>query len=386
MSRYHSYLNTSENIISTYRGEVPFSSYLKKYFSANKKIGSKDRKMISYICYSFFRLGKMASDIPLTERIKLGLFLCSNESNPMMELIHPEWNEKITQSIKEKLALAGYDLQEVFPWKNELSNGIDSNSFCRSFFVQPDLFVRIRPGFTEQVLQGIKEIVSDYEFIEPATIRLPNGFKADQYFDIDKEVVIQDHSSQRVADFFPVNDLPTNTKVWDCCAGSGGKSIMTVDHLNDIDLTVSDIRESILANLQKRFRSAGIKNYKSILSDLSLLKPELPANKFDLVIADVPCTGSGTWGRTPEQLYYFDPPKIEEYASLQKKIVSNLLSSVGNNGYLLYITCSVFKKENEEQVQFILDKSGFKLIRMEIIQGYKQKADTMFAALLKNEL
>ncbi|HMU47948.1 MAG TPA: methyltransferase domain-containing protein [Chitinophagaceae bacterium] len=385
MSRYYSYLNSAEKILDAYDGKEPFALFLKKYFSLQKKFGSKDRKMISYICYSLFRLGKMASDIPLSERIKLGLFLCSNDSSPILELINPGWNEKIALPIEQKLSLTGHDLREVFPWKNELSDDIDLDSFCRSFFIQPDLFIRIRPGFTEQVLQKVKEITSDFEFIESATIRLPNGFKADQYFDIDRELVIQDYSSQKVADFFPA-DLPVNTKVWDCCAASGGKSIMAVDHLNNIELTVSDIRESILANLQKRFRSAGINNYRSILSDLSSLKPALPSNKFDLVIADVPCSGSGTWGRTPEQLYYFDASKIEEYASLQKKIISNILPSVSKNGYLLYITCSVFKKENEEQVQFILDKSGFKLIRMEIIRGYNQKADTMFAALLKNEL
>ena len=75
-----------------------------------------------------------------------------------------------------------------------------------------------------------------------------------------------------------------------------------------------------------------------------------------MIIADVPCTGSGTWGRTPEQLYYFEDRKIEEYASLQKQIVTNVISHLAPGGYFLYITCSVFKKENEEAIDFIKDK------------------------------
>jgi 16S rRNA (cytosine967-C5)-methyltransferase len=53
------------------------------------------------------------------------------------------------------------------------------------------------------------------------------------------------------------------------------------------------------------------------------LKPQI--SNFELIICDAPCTGSGTWSRTPEQLYFFDEKKIEQYALLQKKIVSTII-------------------------------------------------------------
>jgi 16S rRNA (cytosine967-C5)-methyltransferase len=108
-----------------------------------------------------------------------------------------------------------------------------------------------------------------------------------------------------------------------------------------------------------------------------------PKTKFDLVIADVPCTGSGTWSRTPEQLYYFGTNKIEEYASKQEKITSAVIPFIKPGGYLLYITCSVFKKENEDRVNDILARNQFQLIEMQVIKGYDKKADSMFAALLQ---
>ncbi len=63
---------------------------------------------------------------------------------------------------------------------------------------------------------------------------------------------------------------------------------MAKDILGDIDLTVSDVRESILINLKKRFLSAGIKNYKSFVADLTVPAKELTDKKFDLILADVP--------------------------------------------------------------------------------------------------
>jgi len=88
-----------------YNGEEPFSSFLKKYFSANKKFGSKDRKAISHSCYCYFRLGKAAKNLPIEERILAGLFMCSKEANEMLAAIKPEWNEKVLLPVSEKCSM-----------------------------------------------------------------------------------------------------------------------------------------------------------------------------------------------------------------------------------------------------------------------------------------
>jgi 16S rRNA (cytosine967-C5)-methyltransferase len=158
---------------------------------------------------------------------------------------------------------------------------------------------------------------------------------------------------------------------------------MAVDMLGDIDLTVSDIRPAILHNLKKRFTEAGIHRYTSFVADLSK-SGSLPApTDFDVIIADVPCTGSGTWGRTPEQLYYFNEEEIKRYSDLQKRIVVNAIPYLKTGGFILYITCSVFKQENEGTVDHLLTNFALHLKEMSIIKGYDRKADTMFAALLQ---
>jgi len=393
MSRYHSYLNSAKEIIAAYHGEEPFASFIKKYFAQHKKFGSKDRKHISHLCYCYFRLGKSALALPVEEKILMSLFLCSFESNDILAALKPEWNEKVSLSIAEKCSMINdqCSILNVFPWKDELSEGIDHEKFCESFFVQPDLFIRIRPHHAEEALLKLYDAGVKYEFISPFTIRLPNSFKLESVFDINKNVIIQDYSSQQIMHLLPV-DHGKSLRVWDCCAASGGKSIMAYDVNPHIELTVSDIRESILTNLKKRFAEAGIRKYKSFVADLSTHSPTdsyrdtTHHSSYDLIICDAPCTGSGTWSRTPEQLYFFNQQAIEKYSSLQKKIISSVIPHLKPGGHLLYITCSVFKKENDEVAEFIKSEDDLSVEKMELIKGYDKKADTLFAALLQKPL
>jgi 16S rRNA (cytosine967-C5)-methyltransferase len=68
---------------------------------------------------------------------------------------------------------------------------------------------------------------------------------------------------------------------------------------------------------------------------------------------------------------------------LQKKIVSRVVPSLRKGGVLLYITCSVFRSENEEVVDHIARDHSLKVEKKELLTGYNDKADTLFAALLR---
>lgn len=325
----------------------------------------------------------------MEDRLLMGLFLCSGGQNEVLQQLRPEWMEMVHLSSSEKLSFLGVSsVMDIFPFPGELSSDILKESFSLSHLTQPDLFLRMRPGREKNVKEKLKDAGLDYIDVSGNCIALSNATKIDQVVEINREAVVQDLSSQRIAEFLkkPVWGLESKMAVWDCCAASGGKSILLYDLHPSVDLTVSDIRESILVNLRERFKEAGINKYKSFVADLASPVTGLPVSDFDLVIADVPCSGSGTWGRTPEQLYFFEKEKIDSYASLQRKIISNVIPHIRPGGYLLYITCSVFKKENEDTVAFIKSDSSLQLVRMEILKGYDQKADTMFAALLQKPL
>lgn len=389
-NHFHRYLEYATGILSKYSGREPFHLYLKKYFSENKKHGSRDRKQITALSYNYFRLGfSVSSSVEVNEKFLLAIFLIEKNSSVILEKLKPGWNKKIHLDISEKIREVKniFDLEKIFPFSNELSDEINFQLYSLSFLVQPKLFIRIRPGHRNTVFDKLKEANIPFEKINDSCLSFANNEKVSDIINIDKEAVIQDYNSQRVRDFLKSDILnPTLVNsVWDCCAASGGKSILAFDLFKNIDITVSDTRKNILENLKKRFEKAGIKNYHSFIADLSVPGnlEEINTKSFDLIIADVPCSGSGTWARTPEQLNFFSEKSIETYSILQKKIVSNAIKFLNKDGHLLYITCSVFKKENEENVTFIQKDLNLELVKGEYLKGYEMQSDTLFVALFK---
>ncbi len=400
-------MNTAVQLLQQYNGSQPFGSFIKQFFSQHKKYGSKDRKHIAQLCYAWFRLGKALPKLDTGERILTGLFFCSHEPNELLQHLKPDWNEQTHLPLQEKIELVNnqqatgsspsvpaqaagqsISLNDVFPWADLLSDGLNYDLFCASFFTQPDLFLRLRPRAAPVVKSKLQQAGISFRDIGNACIALPNASKIDTVIEPDREAVIQDYSSQRIGELMEfirdsIGGTSNSLSIWDACAASGGKSILAYDIFNRIDLTVSDVRKSILINLEKRFAAAGIKKYSAFLTDLSTSNLDIQHSTFDIIITDVPCTGSGTWSRTPEQLYYFDPHQIERFSALQKKIVQHAIPHLKPGGFLLYCTCSVFNRENEEVVRFIEEQYPLQLLRKELFTGYAMKADTLFGAVFQ---
>ncbi|MFI5152338.1 MAG: Fmu (Sun) domain-containing protein [Chitinophagales bacterium] len=386
--KYDNQLRYALQILDEFQNQMPLNAWLRNFFRLHKQMGSSDRKQISAMLYSYYRLGHAQQDIPKDERILLGLYLCNHEPNELLDHFKSEWNSQIHLPVEQKIS--SLNPEEIFPWKEQLSEGIDHKRLCLSFLQQPDLFIRIRPGREDFVVQKLTEQGWPFEKISGRTIRLDNGVKIENLFRINADVVIQDLNSQRVAEFFPgihetASDSGNRINVWDCCAGSGGKTILLSDYLPGIRITVSDIRESILANLKIRLGQADIHEFNSQVADLSDSKSSIRifGSPFDMILADAPCSGSGTWSRNPESLYFFDPKKIETFYQLQKKILTNILPHLISRGQLIYVTCSVFRKENEEIANFIKDQFGMHVVSQNLLGGYSQRADSLFVAKAK---
>lgn len=374
------YLRSAESILQHYKGDMPFAAWLKNYFRQHKKYGSRDRKMIADLSFCFFRLGSTFSQQSVEERLLIGQFLCHGQ-NAFVQQLKPEWQPLMEAAPREKMAFLG-EASVPFPYTDELSAAIEKEPFAYSHLQQPDLFLRLRPGKEKSVINKLSAAGISFHQ-EGACLRLANNSKADETIRLDEEAVVQDISSQQVV--YPLlqqlRSGPKHpTQAWDCCAASGGKSILLHDLLPGVQLTVSDIRESILVNLRNRLKRAGIQAYHSFVADVA--SPDfLLSQQFDLVLCDAPCSGSGTWGRTPEQLVFFNNEKIDYYASLQKNIAHNASRSLAGDGFFLYITCSVFFRENEGVVQYLQQHSGLKLLSQHYFKGYEKKGDTLFAAL-----
>ncbi len=378
-------LKTFQRILGSYPAETPLSKFLPGFYRQNKQMGSTDRKVASRLIYNYFRLGKALFNTPTEDRLVVAEFLCSPQTNSFLQYFKPEWALCVGFDIDEKIKLVktaypDFKLGDVFPWSADISKDIDKDGFLKSIFVQPDLFIRVRKGFDQHVKALLTKESVVFKDEGNGCLALPNGTRLEAIFAQQNWFEVQDLSSQQTAQYFKPNRWEA---WWDACAASGGKSLLLHELQPDLKLVVSDIRESILSNLDERFQQAGLIKYQKKLIDLTKnVDPELHNYEFDGIILDAPCSGSGTWGRTPEMISQFQPQKIEFFQRLQQSIASNVVKYLKPGKPLIYITCSAFKAENEDAVNFMVKELGMKVEEQTVLKGYENKADTMFVARL----
>lgn len=173
------------------------------------------------------------------------------------------------------------------------------------------------------------------------------------------EFEIQDIASQVVG--YVCNPQP-GEQWWDACAGGGGKTL----HLATLmerkgTVLATDIRVHKLEDLKLRARRAQFPNirYKEWKGkDMPTLKAH-----FDGVLVDTACSCSGTWRRNPDARWTTFPQEIEDFHTLQMQLLTNAARGVRSGGTLVYSTCSMFVRENQEVVREFLDSHReFKLV------------------------
>ncbi|MCX2583490.1 RsmB/NOP family class I SAM-dependent RNA methyltransferase [Pedobacter sp. MR22-3] len=377
-------LRAFEQILNSYDGSLPLHRFLPGYFKQHKQMGSSDRRWATRHVYSFFRLGNALKTLNNEERLCIADFLCQGTLSPVVAQKFPEWINHILHPLSEKIdfiktTYPDFNLEDVYPLHSHLSEAVNKQEFLTSFFKQPDLFIRVHANDQAEVMSRLSAQEIPVKAIGETALAMPNGTKLESILQ-EGSYQVQDLSSQHTGTYFKPDKWD---KWWDCCAASGGKTLLLHSIEPVVELLVTDLRDSILQNLDERFRLAGIKKYHK--KELDLLKNNdqvLHHYQFDGIILDAPCTGSGTWGRTPEMLTFFEERKINQFAAIQKGIVQNVIKYLKPGKPLIYITCSAFAEENEDVVKYMLENLPLELEKMELIDGYENYADTMFVARL----
>lgn len=159
---------------------------------------------------------------------------------------------------------------------------------------------------------------------------------------LDGSVELQDAASQAVVELLP---LRPGMRVLDLCAGGGGKSLAMAARV-PVDIHAHDAAPHRMADLTVRAKRAG--------ADITLVgNPEAVA-PFDLVLTDVPCSGSGSWRRDPQGKWRLTPARLGELCALQARILDRAQAMVAGAGHLAYVTCSLLHDENDGQIATFL--------------------------------
>ena len=153
-------------------------------------------------------------------------------------------------------------------------------------------------------------------------------------------VEVQDAASQWAVAQVP---LDPGARVLDYCAGGGGKALAFADR--GAVVTAHDIAPQRMADIPARAKRAGVQIAVAGPRDLD------PAARFDLVFCDAPCSGSGTWRRTPDAKWRLTPEGLAALGRSQRDALRGALGHVASGGRLAYATCSVLHGENDAVVE-----------------------------------
>jgi 16S rRNA (cytosine967-C5)-methyltransferase len=175
----------------------------------------------------------------------------------------------------------------------------------------------------------------------PSALRLvteADVTKSDAYRD--GRIEIQDLGSQMI---LAAIGIAPGGRWLDACAGAGGKTLQLASLLDPAGhVDAYDVRADALAELNQRALRAGLENITASSTP--------PTGLYDGVLVDAPCSGSGTWRRAPHLKWTTTPAQIQAAARRQLALLLEFGARVRPGGRLVYATCSLSHRENEDVV------------------------------------
>lgn len=273
-----------------------------------------------------------------------------------------------------------------------------------------DLRVNLLKATREEVLAELEKngVEAHPTPLSPDGVRLPTkpGLTRWPIYQ-DGLVDVQDEGSQLIARLMTPR---RREMICDFCAGAGGKTLALGALMRSTgSLYAFDVNEKRLAGMAPRMRRAGLSNVHPI-AIRSEADPRVRRlnGKFDRVLVDAPCTGSGTLRRNPDLKWRLSPEELDRINDIQRNVLEAASRLVKKGGRLVYATCSLLRRENQEVVEAFLEQHpGWRLVpvaevfeqqgirfepgQLERFEGYMQllphvnNTDGFFAAVLQRD-
>jgi 16S rRNA (cytosine967-C5)-methyltransferase len=163
-------------------------------------------------------------------------------------------------------------------------------------------------------------------------------------------IAIQDEASQLVAAL--VGSTPSkSSRILDCCAAPGGKSLAMAHRNPEAEIIAIELHPHRARLMQERLRNAGSDHIHVVAADVARLPI---AGHFDRILADVPCSGTGTLARNPEIKWRLKPDDLFHLQMRQLEILRSVVTTLAQGGRLVYSTCALEREENEDLIEQIL--------------------------------
>jgi 16S rRNA (cytosine967-C5)-methyltransferase len=317
----------------------------------NARLDPEVRIALRLAAFQLLHLDRIPARAAIDESVELtkqaGHLFASRMVNAVLRKLATAPPPQFSEEDVARLALAqAHPAWMVERWTGFYGFGA-AQAICRHGQNQPAQSIRVESPKIEQemieagialqpgaLLTAARTVVSGDI---TATAALREGF-----------VRLQDEGSQLVAEI-----AGRGNSILDCCAAPGGKTLILAERNPEARIVACESSPQRLAQLRKRLAPHG-ERIDCRLADASALTDEAA---YGLVLADVPCSGTGTLGRNPEIRHRLQPEDLARQAERQQKILRAAFRAVRPGGSVIYSTCSLEPEENEQVVATLLEES-----------------------------
>jgi 16S rRNA (cytosine967-C5)-methyltransferase len=385
---------TIELLAEMETSHAPADSVATYFFRGRRYIGSTDRRVISGLAFKILRhqekLNWWAAHVGLSDtrksryQVLLGLILLEGLELAEVDEIFSGMEYGPTALYEVEL----YALQQMRPqsidhkdmpesvrldlpeWsykklKDVYGDGLEAEMLALNQQAPLDLRVNSLKATRDEVQHKFNKMGWNVEEtkLSPMGLRMERGKPLSNHELFRKGAVeVQDEGSQLIG---LLCDARPGHGVIDLCAGAGGKTLAIAATMqNKGRLIAADVAEHRLTKAKLRLRRAGVSNHELKLLDEQAYQWLRRQNgRFDRVLVDAPCSGSGTWRRNPDLKDRFTEAELQELIEKQKEILSSACDLVKTGGHLIYATCSLYRDENENQIEsFLASHPEFELL------------------------
>jgi 16S rRNA (cytosine967-C5)-methyltransferase len=337
------------------RADRNFPAWVQRTLAADRRFGSRDRRYYRELIYTAVRFLPWIEKISSVDRGLAALWLSADTSETgaardALQLVHPDAALTLdarAEAFNEEFDGASASANSLLPeWVRDECPALLDPREAAAVHTRAPLWLRATRVDAAEACAALNEegIGAKVDDRLPGAIRVlkgPDVTRTGVY--ADGLVEVQDIGSQWVLHTAGV----TSGERWlDACAGAGGKTLQLASLVGaGTPVVAHDIRAAALEELKTRAARAHIG---------SIRVTERIEGEFDAVLVDAPCSGSGTWRRSPHLKWQTSRTDLGKFAARQIELLRRFAKHVRPGGRLVYATCSLARTENEGVVGALL--------------------------------
>lgn len=359
-SQQQTFLRLLAELRPHWRRDAALPGRIQALFGRNKSFGSRDRRLYRELIYTALRYlpwiePLLDSDPSRAAKIVAWLAAESRATASYRTALAGDWPP--LASLRERAEFLDADSTALLPsWFRSECPSVFEPAELETQLARAPLWLRLQTDDANAVAAELTQL--GWQWRESDV--LPSAWQVLEEADVTKSdayargaIEIQDLGSQLLLETI---GLERGARWLDACAGAGGKTLQLarlVGTTGSVD--AHDIRPAALEELTTRAARASIRQIRTVATPV--------VGGYDGVLVDAPCSGSGTWRRSPHLKWITTPALVAERAALQRTLLNEFAACVRPGGRLVYATCSLARSENDAVIEaFLATHPDFEIV------------------------